>query len=1042
MSAGYYNVLKLIGILGERESLVKAIEQAKATIFTLKEWCIKDPRARHLCDAFLQSFDGKLLDLQALPLRHNDITDEPPERPIDRMLIALQRLSTLQPFTWTDQFIKDGAKHCRKLSDNLDIPRVWHELQSFVSALQASQNSEILLQRLHPFLQRFHYLAQEHISQVIRWTIWLFKLASQMIDVGQDLADRGFGKSNESNEEAGKTEEGNKIEGTGVGEGMGDQNVSSQIEDESQIEGVQGEETAPQGEHEERDDETLEVDQKMDGDLESVDGQESNEEASDSSEDEMEEQMENLDAGDPEVVDEKMWERNDEKEGKKDEMKSNQKSKEESNREEMGAKESEENRHQDAEQTQEEAIQDVESMGDDIGEPEEGPDVENLPNDAGLPIDEQAKEEEILDLPQELKVDDGEEGAEGENDERDDGEEMGDEEEIGEIKGSNMDEDDVDVQNEKDLDEVMSSTAQSEDETERDGENVQNTTIAEADESQGQEQKGIGGGHSASLETGEPQQAIEDAMDMEDRDIQERAEYANSPELVLFSHRLSRTIPTQGTRKEAVEHEAGKDGNGPVAEGVEGIKDTALSPKQVKRSLAEAFAEVQRRYQEILENIKDSERSAPLDAAEPQALQHAEEGEENTKAAFENANQDEVARLRDLNIVDDTVDISQNEDVEMKGTQETTLNPPVEPQVKAENVDVDHMGKENLDPALTRQDIRTIHEPMRPSNVDATPTIPAQEQASFTSQEVEAQLIAWRHSVNRYEGADSIWRMYSTLTHELAWSLCEQLRLILEPTKATRLRGDYRTGKRLNMKKIIPYIASEYTKDKIWLRRTRPSQREYQILLALDDSRSMSESHSEHLAFETLALVSKALTRLEAGDISVVKFGESVEVLHGFDDGPFNDAAGAKAIGSLKFDQTSTDVLSLVETSMQVLQNARDKRSGSSSSASNLWQLEIIISDGICSDHDKLRAILRSARERRILVVFVIIDALSGKTFGAGKVASNSIVEMKQVREDLTFVRYLDIFPFEYYVVLRSVDALPEVLAGTLKQFFERIAEE
>ena len=49
---------------------------------------------------------------------------------------------------------------------------------------------------------------------------------------------------------------------------------------------------------------------------------------------------------------------------------------------------------------------------------------------------------------------------------------------------------------------------------------------------------------------------------------------------------------------------------------------------------------------------------------------------------------------------------------------------------------------------------------------------------------------------------------------KLASGLCEQLRLILEPTLATKLRGDYKTGKRLNMKRIIPYIASDFKKIK------------------------------------------------------------------------------------------------------------------------------------------------------------------------------------------------------------------------------------
>ena len=36
----------------------------------------------------------------------------------------------------------------------------------------------------------------------------------------------------------------------------------------------------------------------------------------------------------------------------------------------------------------------------------------------------------------------------------------------------------------------------------------------------------------------------------------------------------------------------------------------------------------------------------------------------------------------------------------------------------------------------------------------------------------------------------------------LVGELAEQLRLILEPTLASRLAGDYRSGKRINMKKV------------------------------------------------------------------------------------------------------------------------------------------------------------------------------------------------------------------------------------------------
>lgn len=73
---------------------------------------------------------------------------------------------------------------------------------------------------------------------------------------------------------------------------------------------------------------------------------------------------------------------------------------------------------------------------------------------------------------------------------------------------------------------------------------------------------------------------------------------------------------------------------------------------------------------------------------------------------------------------------------------------------------------------------------------------------------------------------------------EVNW-LCEELKSILEQKKLTDLWGDYKTGKRLNIKRIVSYIASNYRKDKIWMRWTEPSERDYWILLAVDDSLSM-----------------------------------------------------------------------------------------------------------------------------------------------------------------------------------------------------------
>ena len=467
--------------------------------------------------------------------------------------------------------------------------------------------------------------------------------------------------------------------------------------------------------------------------------------------------------------------------------------------------------------------------------------------------------------------------------------------------------------------------------------------------------------------------------------------------------------------------------------------------------------EVRRNLDQILESSEVPEPT-PLPSVSQEASQlqysHPEDQDQDMEALGA-AGDEEAARLNDLTLLDeaqpvvDTVPMEVDDaEVERRQDQGTSSEPRPPKRVETEA---------RVDRGLTRDQITDVREAIvgeRPSPDDlsrnGTPRLDEQ-----VSEDVEAELRSWQANDYPSEGAQNVWKLYESLTHDLSYALCEQLRSILEPTQATRLKGDYRTGKRLNMKKIIPYIASEYTKDKIWLRRTKPSQREYQVLIALDDSRSMAESHSIHLAYQTLALVSRALARLEVGDIGIAKFGQTVEVLHGFDNesGPFNDQAGVKLLNAFRFNQKATDLLGLVETSLKVLEQARDRRSTRSASATDLWQLEIIISDGICQDMERIKTVLRKAEEQRVMIVFVILDSLHSHVkvgTSSANVVQNSILTMQQgvVGKNANGVmevkmeRYLDLFPFEYYVVLRDVEALPEILSGTLKQFFERISED
>ena len=103
--------------------------------------------------------------------------------------------------------------------------------------------------------------------------------------------------------------------------------------------------------------------------------------------------------------------------------------------------------------------------------------------------------------------------------------------------------------------------------------------------------------------------------------------------------------------------------------------------------------------------------------------------------------------------------------------------------------------------------------------------------------------------VEREQAARLLWARYKALTAPLAARLCEQLRLVLAPTIATRLGGDYRTGKRINMRRVVAYVASGFRQDRIWLRRTRPARRAYQVTsrhFLVMEPRVTSSPHAWH----------------------------------------------------------------------------------------------------------------------------------------------------------------------------------------------------
>ncbi|XP_067097253.1 midasin [Osmerus mordax] len=305
--------------------------------------------------------------------------------------------------------------------------------------------------------------------------------------------------------------------------------------------------------------------------------------------------------------------------------------------------------------------------------------------------------------------------------------------------------------------------------------------------------------------------------------------------------------------------------------------------------------------------------------------------------------------------------------------------------------------------------------------------------------EMELQLESWQRQApgdhEEESAAAAMWHQYQTLTSGLSQQLCEQLRLILEPTRAAKLKGDFRTGKRLNMRKVIPYIASQFRKDKIWLRRTKPSKREYQICLAVDDSSSMVDNHSKQLAFESLSVIVNALTLLEVGQVSVCSFGETVQLLHPFQQ-QFTDESGARILRLCQFKQKKTRIAQFLETSAGMFVAARQQTPGTMHT--DTAQLLLIVSDGrglFLEGKERVTAAVQAARSANVFVIFVVLDNPNSR---------DSILDIKvpifKGPGEMPEIRsYMEEFPFPFYVILRDVNALPETLSDALRQWFELV---
>jgi midasin len=868
------------------------------------------------------------------------------------------------------------------------------------------------------------------------------------------LATKGFCSPEPPSEEK---EDNNLHDGTGLGDGEGADNHSNDVgDDEDLSEHAQqpNEENKDKDEGEEENDDAVDIEGDMAGNLEEASDQDmSDDEENEKDEEDLDEEVDDIDDLDPNAVDEKMWDeeaKEDNKEKDSDKMPENS-----NNDDEMEANEDEsedkknpqETENNDAPQDDEnEKNEEDENAEDENDVGEQDDEVKNQENEQ---LEENVPETETLDLPDDLDI--GDDG----DDKEDEGEEFDDQ----------MDEDVEDVNQEKEDDDHKN-----EEDEEAEGENEEEMAQDNDVEMQNEDDEEPQNENEQGEDSNADPEIDEDGMDSDEEVAKDESKEEENNEGGNDKNDLEQEAAegVDGANDEntdddtnmesAVKQEVGEKGEGADNQVMEENEDigatggASADPQQQEQSdntnqdesrdearesmkqLGDSLKEFHRRRQEIKEAKLEQEEKVPESAKErPDEFQHVEgENTDFDTQALGAADKDQVQSIDDDNAIDDDLDVD-NEQLQAPDNEDTKVKEEHEEEGKDEN---DNDGDADLEGKTSSVvgERKDKQEPDEEFNLNREI-----EEIDINDEDEEMEIGDLNSTVSEIPPIDAdiareLWRHSELATQELASGLCEQLRLILEPTLATKLKGDYKTGKRLNMKRIIPYIASEFRKDKIWLRRTKPSKRQFQIMIAVDDSKSMSESKSTELAFHSIALVSKALTQLESGGLTIVRFGEDVKVVHPFDK-PFNNQeSGTKIFQWFDFQQTRTDIKQLCSRSFEIFEQAK------SSVNSDLWQLQIILSDGVCEDHETIQRLVRKAREERIMMVFVVIDGIN---------SNESILDMSQVSyvQDpntnamtLKVDKYLDTFPFEYYVVVRNIKELPEMLALILRQYFSEVA--
>ena len=262
------------------------------------------------------------------------------------------------------------------------------------------------------------------------------------------------------------------------------------------------------------------------------------------------------------------------------------------------------------------------------------------------------------------------------------------------------------------------------------------------------------------------------------------------------------------------------------------------------------------------------------------------------------------------------------------------------------------------------------------------------------------------------------------------------LKQILSPNVQSKLIGNYKTGKRLNMKRIINFIASNYRQDKIWLRRTLPFNRNYFITISIDNSLSMKYNNIGYYALQSMLILIKSLQKVGIENFNINCIEENTFNLYDYNKEKIfiNNDKFIEILNHFNFNFQSKNSFDnsirnfLIENIKYIENNNLINNNNNKN-----YNINFIISDGRFNKNN-VKGYCALAKEKGIIYVFIIIDKYGFEN-------KESIINMKSVdyneKGEIVIKNYLEDFPFQYYTVVQDIEDLPEIIKNILIKWLE-----